>query len=169
MDFRDILKTGFSECSEHLDNALNDLTPEERRFQPTPESNHIDFILWHMVRAEDTLLNLAILRRPELWERESWAEKLGIFDEGNGYGFSSEQSSGIAAYPLDGLMEYRGAVRAETIGYIDSLTEADLSHLPNPRRPEFPVGETLKHIIVEISQHVGQIAYIRGMQRGANS
>ena len=84
MDFREILKTGLSECSEHLDNALRDLTPEERRFQPTPESNHIDFILWHMARAEDTLLNLAILRRAELWERDRWADRLGIFDEGNG-------------------------------------------------------------------------------------
>ena len=65
-------------------------------------------------------------------------------------------------------MGYMGAVRAETIGYIDSLSEEDLAHLPNPGRPEYPVGATLKHIIVELAQHVGQIAYIRGMQRGAN-
>lgn len=63
-------------------------------------------------------------------------------------------------------MEYYRAVRAEFLEYIDALSEDDLDHLPNPRRPEYPVGETLKHIVVEEAQHVGQIAYIRGLQRG---
>ena len=80
MDFKDILKSQMSEYSESLANALEGLTPEERRFQPTPESNHIDFIVWHMARVEDTLLNRAILRQPELWERDGWGERLGIVE-----------------------------------------------------------------------------------------
>ena len=63
-------------------------------------------------------------------------------------------------------MDYYRSVRVELFEFIDSMSEDDLANLPNPRRPEFPVGDTLKHIIVEESQHVGQIAYIRGMQRG---
>ena len=63
MDFRDILKSQMTEYSEALESALEGLTPDERRFQPTTESNHVDFIVWHMARVEDTLLNRAILRR----------------------------------------------------------------------------------------------------------
>ena len=166
MDFKDILKSQMSEYSESLANALDGLIPEERRFQPTPESNHIDFIVWHMARVEDTLLNRAILRRTELWERDGWGERLGIVETDNGYRFTAEQAANLAEFSLDDLMEYYHSVRAELFEYIDSLSEDDLASLPNPRRPEFPVGDTLKHIIVEESQHVGQIAYIRGMQRG---
>ena len=169
MDFRDILKSQMAEYMEYLELALQDLTPEERRFQPTPESNHIDFIVWHMARVEDTLFNRAILRRADLWEREGWGDKLGINEEGNGYRFSAEQATGIPALSIDVLMEYYTSVRTEFFDYIDSLTEEDLVGLPNPRRPEFPVGETLKHIVVEEAQHVGQIAYIRGMLRGIES
>ena len=169
MDFRDILKSQMAEYMEYLELALEDLTPEERRFQPTPESNHIDFIVWHMARVEDTLFNRAILRRADLWEREGWGERLGIEEEGNGYRFSAEQAIGLPDFPIDGLMDYYRSVRGEIVEYIDSLTEDDLDALPNPRRPEYPVGETLKHIVVEEAQHVGQIAYIRGMQRGFES
>ena len=169
MDFRDILKSQMAEYMEYLELALEDLTPEERRFQPTPESNHIDFIVWHMARVEDTLFNKAILRRADLWEREEWGERLGIEEEGNGYRFSAEQAIGLPDFPIDGLMDYYRSVRGEIIEYIDSLSEVDLDALPNPRRPEYPVGDTLKHIVVEEAQHVGQIAYIRGMQRGFES
>ena len=34
MDFRDILKSQMAEYMEYLELALQDLTPEERRFQP---------------------------------------------------------------------------------------------------------------------------------------
>ena len=166
MDFRDILKSQLSEYMEQLELAIGGLTEDERRYQPTPQSNHIDFIVWHMARVEDTLLNRAILRRPDLWERDGWDERLGINEEGNGYRFSAEQAAGIPAFSLDMLMEYYMSVRREFFDYINSLTEEDLISLPNPRRPEFPVGETLKHIVVEEAQHVGQIAYIRGMLRG---
>lgn len=169
MDFRDILKSQMAEYMEYLELALQDLTPEERRFQPTPESNHIDFIVWHMARVEDTLFNRAILRRSDLWEREGWGDKLGISAEGNGYRFGAEQAANLPNFSLDDLMDYYRSVRGEIVEYIDTLTEDDLDALPNPRRPEYPVGETLKHIIVEEAQHVGQIAYIRGIQRGFES
>ena len=57
MDFRDILKAALSEYMEDLKRALDGLAPEERRFQPAPESNHIDFIVWHIARVEDSIVN----------------------------------------------------------------------------------------------------------------
>ena len=169
MDFRDILKSQMAEYMESLELALDGLTPEERRFQPTPEANHIDFIVWHMARVEDTLFNRAILRRADVWERDGWGEKLGIAEDGNGYRFTAEQARDLPNFSIEKMMEYYRSVRGEIVEYIDSLSEDDLDALPNPRRPEYPMGETLKHIVVEEAQHVGQVAYIRGIRRGFES
>ncbi len=169
MDFRDILKSQMTEYSEALGNALEGLTLQERRYQPSPEANHIDFIVWHMARVEDTLLNRAILRRQEIWERDSWGERLGIAESENGYRFSAEQATSLPEFSIEVLMEYYRAVRVELFEFIDSLSEVDLTSLPNPRRPEYPMGDTLKHIVVEEAQHAGQVAYIRGLQRGFES
>lgn len=100
MNFRDILKSQMSEYMEYLELALDGLTPEERRFRPTDDANHIDFIVWHMARVEDTLFNRAILRRPDLWERNGWGERLDLREEGNGYRFSAEQANSLRHFPL---------------------------------------------------------------------
>jgi uncharacterized damage-inducible protein DinB len=45
-----------------LRKALDGLTPEERRYQPTPDAHHIDFAVWHMARVEDDWVHRFALR-----------------------------------------------------------------------------------------------------------
>ena len=75
MDFRDIVKAALTEYMEDLIDALEGLTQEERRFQPTPESHHIDFVVWHIARVEDGLINRRIRRSQQVWERDGWHER----------------------------------------------------------------------------------------------
>ena len=64
-------------------------------------------------------------------------------------------------------MTYFDSVRRETYRYLDGLSADDLSTSPHPeRRPGYTVGKMFSHVIVEESQHTGQVAYIRGLQRG---
>ncbi|MDP6453951.1 MAG: DUF664 domain-containing protein, partial [SAR202 cluster bacterium] len=53
MDFKDIVQKGFDEFLDELKKSLDGLTSEERRFQPSQDSHHIDFVVWHMARVED--------------------------------------------------------------------------------------------------------------------
>ena len=168
MDFKDILKAALAEYMKDLQGALDGLTPDERRFQPSPESNHIDFTVWHMARVEDTLLNRVIRRTEQVWERDGWAERLGLPERDNGFGFSLEQIVNLPQYSLDDLMEYYQSVRLEVLQFIDSLTAEDLDNVPRAHLPEDSVGSILSHLVVEEAQHVGQVAYIRGIQRGLN-
>lgn len=167
MDFRDILKAALSEYMEDLKRALDGLTPEERRFQPTPESNHIDFIVWHMARVEDSIVNRRLRHDTHIWERDGWHERLSLPREGIGEGLSAEQAATLPAFSLDELLDYFGSVRHETLLYIDSLTEEDLEQISDPDRPYWTFARILGHLVVEEAQHVGQVAYIRGIQRGA--
>ena len=68
--------------------------------------------------------------------------------------------------PIDDLMAYFEAVRAVMRQYLDRATEADLArtytYRGNDRLGTWIVG----HILVEESQHTGQVAMIRGMMRG---
>ena len=167
MDFRDILKAALSEYMEDLQDALEDLTSEERRFQPTPESHHIDFVAWHIARVEDGLINYRIRRGKQVWERDGWAQKLGLPERDSGFGFTAEQVTDMPPFSLDDLMAYYGTVREEAFRCIDSLTAQDLDMkiVMNPEW-EDTVGGILAHLIVEEAQHVWQVAYIRGMQLG---
>ena len=43
MDFREIVAMALVEYMSELRRALDGLTSDERRFQPSPEAHHIDF------------------------------------------------------------------------------------------------------------------------------
>ena len=154
------------EYTDELNRAVDGLTSAERRFQSTPDSHHIDFVLWHMARVEDNWVQEFGRGVESVWERSGWAAKLGLPEQGNGWGYTAEQVAELPQFDLELLNEYAEAVRAGTIEFLDGLSPDDLDRFPDPKRPKACIGSMLSHVIVEESQHVGQVAYLRGIQRG---
>ncbi len=151
-----------------MKNALEGLTAEERRFRPTPESNHIDFLVWHLARVEDDWLQRFARRTDTVWQTEGWYERLGLPEKESGNRYSVDQVAGLPDYELYTMLAYYDSVRASTLQYLDGLSHDDLETCPRPdRRPGKTIAAMFSHIIVEQAQHTGQIAYLRGVQRGA--
>ena len=169
MDFKDIITMAFDEYLADLRKALNGLTPKERRFQPTTDAHHIDFAVWHMARVEDEWVQGFARGTDTVWERDGWHRKLGLPATGSGFGYTAKQVADLPRYDLDRLMSYFAVVREATLQYLDQINEDDLEACPQPeRRPGYSVGKMFSHVVVEESQHVGQVAYLRGLQRGLN-
>ena len=166
MDFKQIIRMGLEEYYEDLLKALDGLTPEERRFQPDPGSHHIDFAVWHMARVEDGWIQRFARRTEQVWTRDGWSDKLGIPAADNGYGYSADQVANLSRFDIDDVMEYYEAARKETFEFLDGLSADDLDRRPQPDR--YSIGNMFTHIIVEEAQHTGQVAYLRGLQRGMN-
>ena len=167
MDFRQIIRMALEEYYEDLTKALDGLTPEERRFQPGPESHHIDFAVWHMSRVEDGWIHGFAMGVEPIWTRDGWSDKLGIPPTDGGYGYTADEVRDLPRFDLSDVIDYYECVRKETFAYLDSLTEDDLDHAPGRGyRPEYTIGRMFSHIIVEQAQHTGQVAYLRGLQRG---
>ena len=166
MDFRSIVRFALDEYTEDLSNAVEGLTHAERRFQPTPDSHHIDFVLWHMARVEDNWIQGFGRGADSVWERDGWAGRLGLPEQGNGWGYTADQVADLPQFDLQLLNEYADAVRESTIDFLEGLSGDDLDRRPDPKRPHYSIATMLSHVIVEESEHVGQVAYLRGMQRG---
>lgn len=171
MYHRELLRWGLEEADRDMAIAMNGLTAAERRHQPGPESNHIDFIVWHVARVEDMWIQMFAQGKPPIWESGGWSEKLGIPTKEIGFGFTIEQARDLPVYDYDLMDEYAKEVRASTLAYIDTATVEELSKprkTPNPNWDPFCMGFALARIQVELNQHIGNIAYIRGLQRGIN-
>ena len=170
MDFRDVTKSALTEYRQHLDRACDGLSLVELRWQPTPTSNHILWLVWHIARVEDRWMMTYVGGEDEVWIKDRWCEKLHMPSEGNGAGHSAEDVAALPDVALSDLLAYHDAVRENTFRVIDALTEEDLQKSYPDRRPERAnhprIHWVLAHVAVEESQHVGQIAYIRGMLRG---
>ena len=101
MYHKELLRWGLEESDRDMVIAMNGLTAEERRHQPTPESNHIDFIVWHVARVEDMWIQRFAQGKPFIWEDGGWAEKLGIPTNELGFGFTIEQVRELPVYVYD--------------------------------------------------------------------
>lgn len=154
-----------------LTKALNGLTQEEIAWSPKPDCNSIAFIIWHMTRVEDMFTNRLIQGKAEMYESDAWSGKLGTppGDTGGGGRYTFEQ---LCAWPVPSvaaLVGYHDAVRKNTLALVQTLTPAKLDENPvTTGRIPGSVGALLDRLITEVAQHTGQIAYLRGQQRGIN-
>ncbi|MFC1896157.1 DinB family protein [Thermodesulfobacteriota bacterium] len=164
MDAKELILKSLEQSQGYMTKALDGLTQEEATWSPGPECNSIAFILWHTARAEDFLVNRVICREKDLYKAEGWQEKLGTPDQAHEY--SVEELQAWQAPQLEILMEYVNAVREKTLALLRSMPSEKLSELARPERPPDTIGSILGGVSTEIALHVGQIAYLRGMQRG---
>ena len=164
MDAKELLLRSLEQSHGYLTKALDGLTQEEATWSPSPECNSIAFILWHTTRVEDFFVNRVIQRGKELYETEKWQEKLGT--PLKAYQYSVEELQAWPAPKLEILKEYVKSVRQKTLAFLNSIPPERLSEVPRPDRSPDSIGATLEHMTTEIALHVGQIAYVRGIQRG---
>jgi uncharacterized damage-inducible protein DinB len=168
MQLAEAMVKSLEQSQGYLTKALDGLTQEEAAWSPASESNSIAFILWHVTRVEDFFVIRVIQRGVELYEAEGWREKLGTPAKDTGFDYTLEQ---LRAWPVPKLEIIRGyseSVRKKTLALLNSISPERLSELARPDRSPDSIGDILCRITTEIALHMGQIAYIRGIQRGLN-
>jgi hypothetical protein len=168
MDVKDFALQTFNESQSALMQAVDGLSQEEFMRQPQPGANHIAFILWHMARAEDWFFHYLFQRVPQVWESEKWHERLNLPDDPRvtGFGYTAEEVANFPSVPLRDLIAYGEAVRARPVDYLRNVDPARFDEIVKSRLfGEVSIGSLIGHLLIEIAQHVGQIAYIRGIVR----
>jgi uncharacterized damage-inducible protein DinB len=164
--FKEAIQSGLEEYLQGLKRAIEGLTPTEIRWQPTPHTNHIAWLVWHMARVEDGWVS-RLRRRPTVWQADGWADRFHMDPASSGAGQTMEEVRAMPEISLPDLMAYFDAVRAVTRHYLEQAPEADLAQeYPHPRVGPRTGAWIVGHILVEESQHVGQVALLRGMMRG---
>jgi hypothetical protein len=168
MQVAEAMVKSLEQSQGYLSKALDGLTREEAAWSPAAESNSLAFILWHMTRVEDFFFVRVIQRQVELYEAEGWREKLGTPAKDTGFEYTVEQLRAWPVPKLEILRGYADSVRKRTLALLNSIAPEKLSELARPDRSPDSIGDILCRITTEIALHVGQIAYIRGIQRGLN-
>ena len=183
MEMKELIQNGLENVKRGFDRALDGLTPAELKWQPRPDANSIGLILFHSIRTEDSSIHM-LQGKPQLWESEKWYQKFHKTINDGGAHYTAEEVAAFVVPDLKELLAYAEAVRKDTLEYLKGLKPEDLDRKVNlpprpapiaistgrpspPRPPLNPiVGSILLMLITHLSQHVGEISYIRGLQRG---
>lgn len=166
MDVIDLIRNSLNESREYLTRAVNGLTQEELAYAPSPESNSIGFIYWHVVRVEDAWISRIFLSETEVYEAGGWRQKMGYDLDDLGIDYTVERLRDWRVPALKLLNGYVEAVREKTEIFVQNLTPETLTREIDVIGRLVPLGVYLAHFITEIAMHVGQISYLRGVIRG---
>lgn len=146
--------------------ALEGLTYDELRAQPSGEgSNPVGWIVWHMTWVRD-YITAGATGGSTVWETDGWHERFGM--EAAPARFTPENVATFDPKDPETLLGYFEAVAEKTASVIRGLTSDDLDRLLPPASPDRPpqsVGQRLGAILHDNIEHVGQIAYLRGVLR----
>ncbi len=166
MSAGEISNAAYDRVGGLLKRALDGLTADQLTVQPAgPESNPIGWLAWHLARTQDKNYSL-LLGEEELWSTDRWCDRFGLpADRGTGNGDSLDQVRAFDPIDADTLLAYFDAAREKSRRFLDNLADDDLD---NPSAATATnANETVKVSIARVTgdliQHIGQIAYIRGL------
>lgn len=171
MYLKEFIRNSMDQYHSSTTDTLSGLTTEELAFRPGPESMPIGFIAWHCARVHDFLVQTIMKGTDELWSSEGWADRLGrgpADPNDRGFGFTVEQMTAFQVPDLALILEYAEAVRSNALGFLDENTDEELLNtwVDSPAGGRFTLASVYQQIIWEMNQHGGQMAYVRGLQRG---
>ena len=175
MELKDFIEQALDALQKRYYSAIRGLTAEELAWQAGPKANPIGFIFWHITRVEDRLVLVFAQGQTEIWIRDGWYERWGIPEEATGLEYPPEQLARFLLPALSEMKAYSETVRHETLTYLRNLESADFevrpSGTPYPESKaavaflqNYTVGQMFCQFIAEANQHLGQVAYIRGLQ-----
>ena len=168
--FLQAIDSGINECFYKLNRALDGLSDDELRWQPTLHANSIDWMVWHMARVEDNLVNVVLQNHDPIWERDGWGERLAMPYAGAGAGMTMEDIRAMGQIDVPKVMENYRSVRDNTSDYFENtMREDDLARaIEHTNFRGWTGAQILGRLLCEEAEHLGQIEYLRGMMRGLN-
>lgn len=101
------------------------LTDEQMRVRPREDLNSLAWLMWHIARAEDILVNTVLAGRSQVCD-DTWTKRLGISRRDFGIGMTSpEVTEFTRQIDVGALREYRDAVGLRTREVIGGFKPQD--------------------------------------------
>jgi hypothetical protein len=105
--------------------AFAGVTDAQMRVRPRPDLNSLAWLMFHMARAEDVLVNMTLGGRPQVFD-DGWPKRLGVTRRDFGIGMTSDEVTELSGcIDLGALREYRDAVGRRTREMVGAFTPQD--------------------------------------------
>lgn len=112
--------------------VLGVLTPEQLKERPGEQGNSIAWLMWHLARTEDVMVNSVIRGEPQLLTSDDWPKRLRLEDTHMGTGLSDDEVGKVTG-ELDPLVadEYWKTVADATNAWLKSISPEVLDEIPD--------------------------------------
>lgn len=168
MELKEYITGELNGLKRGMGRVLNGLGQQEMMWKPACGCNSIGLIIFHVARSEDMFVQARLLGKPELWETEKWFKRLNMAETEAGAHYTMDQVNAFPVPDMKDLLAYYDAVREKTLDYLKVSTPDvfDKKITLGPPFGEMATANILSIIVSHSAQHIGEISYLRGLQRG---
>jgi hypothetical protein len=168
MELKDYLLTELAGLERGLKRVTDGLAQNEICWQPGHGCNSIGLILYHVARSEDMFVQTRLRQTTEVWEENKYWEPLNVSKEEAGAHYTPEEVDKFPVSDLAAVMKYYDHVRKVTVDYVKGLKAEDFDRKIVMGGPfgEMTVAAIFGIIVSHTAQHIGEMSYLRGLQRG---
>ncbi len=160
-----LLTDAFDRIREQVHEVVDSLKPDELAHRVDADANSIAWLVWHLSRIQDDhIADAAGL--PQVWTERGWAKRFGLPLDSmdTGYGHQRAEVAKVKVDSGELLTAYYDAVYEQTIDYVKTLTDKDMSRIVDRNwDPPVTLAVRLVSVISDGLQHVGQAAFVRGI------
>ena len=156
----------FQRSVNTINQATTGLADHELHFRPTEESNTIAWLAWHLSRRKD-YYTAKLVGDEETWAQEAWNEQFGLRTDETGLGHSPEKVGGFRP-ARELLFAYVTAANDAAVHRMGRITAPLLEREVelDASRGWRPAHQIFNPMLSDCLQHLGQIAYLRGIITG---
>jgi uncharacterized damage-inducible protein DinB len=168
VDCNDLIVDALNRVEEDLRRTLDGLSAEQLAFRPAEHANSVAWLAWHLTRVEDDHVS-ELAGRPQAWVEEQWHARFRRDAEPSdtGFGHGPKDVASIDPSGPQLLVDYYAAVHRRSLDYLKRVTCQDLDRVVDTRwDPPVTAGVRLISVVNDCTQHVGQMAYLRGLIEG---
>ena len=166
----DVISTSLERNWGMVDRALEGLDDATLARQPNEDSNSIAWLLWHMNRVVDRMVNDRLQSKPQIWIEGGWHQRFGMDGDGEttGQGMTKSETAVWKPPTKDVLVGYFEAVKISAREYLSALDDEGLegSITVPPANEARAISDMLGVLVYDNITHGGQIAYLRGYYQG---
>ncbi|MCW2753409.1 MAG: hypothetical protein JWQ32_820 [Marmoricola sp.] len=165
MEIDGVLADAIGRVRDAVPEVLDGLDEDDLAWRPDPEANSIGWLIWHLTRvADDHVAEVAGVE--QVWTSAGWFERFGLpfAPQVHGYGHTPAD---VAEVRVAGglLADYHRETMDLVLRYVATLQPADLDRVVDERwDPPVTLGVRLVSVVNDLTQHLGQAAYVRGLR-----
>lgn len=167
MEIKEYIGLELDAVKRGLTRVLDGLNSQELSWRPSSGCNSIGLILFHVVRFEDVFVQTRFQGKPEIWVTDKWYAGMNMTETEAGAHYTVDQVNSFVVPDLKAVLAYAQAVQLNTRTYLNGLNPAAFEKkIHTPRFGEVTLGFMFSLMIAHAQQHIGEISYLRGIQRG---
>ena len=162
----EIILDSLGRVHELVPAVLENLSREDILWQPDIIANSIGWLIWHLTRVEDEQM-ADLVKEKSVWLRKHFYERFDLPYPKNASGFGMNEAD-VAKFSVPDaklLIEYSAAVAEQSRKIVEELSEKDFTKIIDKSwDPPVTIAMRIVSIINDITQHIGQAAYVRGLR-----